>query len=85
MNAKISVLVICVKAVIYLVLYNLNDCTFKTTFHFKIRSLRKKCLYSELLCSLFSRIRSEYRHFLRGGSVYILIYKCIASYIKLEI
>ena len=29
MNAKISVLVICVKTIIYLLLYNLHDCTFK--------------------------------------------------------
>ena len=28
MNAKISVLVICVEAIIYLSLYNFNDCTF---------------------------------------------------------
>ena len=30
MNAKISVLVICVEAIIYLLLYNLHDCTFNT-------------------------------------------------------
>ena len=30
MNAKISVFVICVEAIIYLLLYNLRDCTFKT-------------------------------------------------------
>ena len=29
MNAKISVFVICVEAIIYLLLYNLHDCTFK--------------------------------------------------------
>ena len=29
MNAKISVFVICVQAIIYLLLYNLHDCTFK--------------------------------------------------------
>ena len=28
MNAKISVFLICVKAIIYLLLYNLHDCTF---------------------------------------------------------
>ena len=28
-NAKISVFVICVEAIIYLLLYNLHDCTFK--------------------------------------------------------
>ena len=29
MNAKISVFVICVEAIIYLLLYNLHDCSFK--------------------------------------------------------
>ena len=29
MNAKISVFVICVEAIIYFLLYNLHDCTFK--------------------------------------------------------
>ena len=29
MNVNISVFVICVEAVIYLLLYNLHDCTFK--------------------------------------------------------
>ena len=28
MNAKISVFVICVEPIIYLLLYNLHDCTF---------------------------------------------------------
>ena len=31
MNAKISVFLICVEAIIYLLLYNLHDCTFKDT------------------------------------------------------
>ena len=29
MNAKLSVFVICVEAIVYLLLYNLHDCTFK--------------------------------------------------------
>ena len=28
MNAKVSVFVICVRAIIYLLLYNLHNCTF---------------------------------------------------------
>ena len=32
MNAKISVFVNCVEATIYLLLYNLHDCTFKLAF-----------------------------------------------------
>ena len=37
MNAKNLVLVNCVKAIIYLLLYNLHDCTFKNN-----RNLEKK-------------------------------------------
>ena len=29
MNGKISVFAICIEAIIYLLLYNLHDCTFK--------------------------------------------------------
>ena len=29
MNAKISMFVVCVEAIIYFLLYNLHDCTFK--------------------------------------------------------
>ena len=32
MNAKMSVLVICVEAIMYLLLYNLHDCTFQQFF-----------------------------------------------------
>ena len=32
MNAKISVFAICVKTIIYLLLYDLHDCTFKYLF-----------------------------------------------------
>ena len=35
MNAKISVFVICVEAIIYLLLFNLHDCTFKVDATFK--------------------------------------------------
>ena len=35
MNAIFSVFVICVEAIIYLLLYNLNDCTFKYKDFFK--------------------------------------------------
>ena len=34
MNAKSSVFVICVEAVIYLLLYNLHDCTVNGKLHF---------------------------------------------------
>ena len=32
MNAKISVFVICVEAIVYLLLYNLHDCTFNISY-----------------------------------------------------
>ena len=32
MNAKISVLLICVEAIVYLLLYNLRDCTFNINY-----------------------------------------------------
>ena len=32
MNAKISVFIICVEAIIYLLLFNLHDCTFKFSY-----------------------------------------------------
>ena len=44
MNAKISVFVVCVAAIIYLLLYNLHDCTFNMhkyieTYLMEFRSL----------------------------------------------
>ena len=34
MNAKILVFVICIEAIIYLLLYNLHDCTFNMCVYF---------------------------------------------------
>ena len=47
MNAKISVFVISIEAIIYLLLYNLHDCTFKI---FMIRFLKDKMssIFSDL-------------------------------------
>ena len=39
MNVKISVFVICVEAIIYLLLYNLRDCTFNS----KMNLIFRKC------------------------------------------
>ena len=36
MNAKISVFVICVEAIIYFLSYNLHDCTFKNAKLFRV-------------------------------------------------
>ena len=38
MDAKISVFVICVEAIIYLLLYSLHDCTFKKQIGSKIKA-----------------------------------------------
>ena len=38
MNAKISVFIICVEAIIYLLLYSLHDCTFKKQTGSKIKA-----------------------------------------------
>ena len=45
MNAKISLIIICVEAIIYLLLYNLHDCTFKSETN---EIFEKKQLYIEL-------------------------------------
>ena len=37
MNVKISVFVTCVEAIIYLLLYNLHNCTFKMQIIFGIK------------------------------------------------
>ena len=37
MNAKISVLVICVETIMYLLLYNLHDCNFKSETNFSAK------------------------------------------------
>ena len=44
MDAKISVFVICVEVIIYLLLYNLHDCT----FNFQIIKLKGRgCFHQE--------------------------------------
>ena len=42
MNAKISVFVICVEAIIYLLLYNLLDCTFNEIMGLVIMKMKMK-------------------------------------------
>ena len=37
MNVTISVFVVCVEAMIYLLLYNLHDCTFKGELHLSFK------------------------------------------------
>ena len=49
MNAEISVFDICVEAIIYLLLYNLHDCTLKVAV---MKALNKKCLWQHLGCAV---------------------------------
>ena len=42
MNAKISVFVICVEAIIYLLFYSLDDWTFMTEFLMKVPKIMEK-------------------------------------------
>ena len=53
MNAKISVLVICVEVIIYLILGNLHDCAFKDRLLIskKISTCRKHMSFLNLLQS----------------------------------
>ena len=39
MNAKISMFVNCVEAMVYVLLYNLHDCTFKEQFRVNFKSI----------------------------------------------
>ena len=41
MNAKISVFIVCVEAIIYLLLYNLHHCTFKKNLPTKTLSFKE--------------------------------------------
>ena len=54
MNAKISVFAICVEAIIYLLLYNLHDCTFKS------RQI-KRMVESEYYLNLESESKKRYK------------------------
>ena len=60
MNTKLLLFVICVGVIIYLLLYNFHDCTFDWRKWRGTNTAKKKCLYSELFWSAFSRIRTEY-------------------------
>ena len=61
MNAKISVFVICIEVIIYLLLHNLHDCTFKnlilgirahiSAVDIGVRKFRRKTPVLESLCN----------------------------------
>ena len=65
MNAKISVFVICVEAIIYLLLYNLHDCTFKMFSVVFIQRYTVLIIYQFCLFSLsyqFCLLADQNRH-----------------------
>ena len=49
MNVKVSVFVTCAEAIVYLLLYNLHDCTFKDFFSKYDQIRRKLQIWSDLL------------------------------------
>ena len=59
-NAKISVFVICVEVIVYLLLYNLHDCTFKTFKIFLSEKNDLTCLKASLWSCFY---RKKYRWF----------------------
>ena len=55
MNAKISVFVICVEAIMYLLLHNLHDCTFNLNYHIDkfnlyLRLGNSNLVYMDIVC-----------------------------------
>ena len=74
MNAKISLFVICAKAIIHLLPYNLHDCTFKVIIKFNHKKMQshnyQDIIYQYIVCArkkidifmkcLYSRLDSPY-------------------------
>ena len=73
MNVKISVLVICVQAIVYL-LYNLHACTFKCSFtqvKKKNKSIHKKMsVQHEILKLMTNRLKKAFYLFSNCYSLY---------------
>ena len=85
MNAKISVFIICVEAIIYLLLYNLHDCTFKCllksimkmqnlhkTKHF-LRNRRFGCFFCGYYLKCTPVLKKLRRRFLKSVLFYVSI------------
>ena len=60
MNAKISVFVTCVKAIIYLLLYNLHDCTFNFNVYVNV-NISVKSLF-RITVSTYLNNKSGLKH-----------------------
>ena len=70
MNAKTSVFVLCVEVIIYLLLYNLHDCTFKgrdAENYIKSEGKQKnggiKAVWKWKNCSLKKKIHEKYKQY----------------------
>ena len=59
MNARISVFVICVETIIYLILYNLHDCTF---------NLASKICFSDADLKIVINYEQQHEDVLQGYS-----------------
>ena len=68
-NAKISVFIICGEAIIYLLLYNLHDCTFKDTI--KVYFLPRSYVLPRL------RRRVGYFFYIKFICVSVLVYQLL--------
>ena len=58
MNAKMSVFFVCVEVIIYLLLYNLHDCTFNSYTYHQCSSLQKQppeVFYKKSCSKIFSQ------------------------------
>ena len=66
MNEKISVFIICAKAIVYLLLYNLHGCTFKCCLARKDLALPRNAKFSIFA----SMSRSSYTYVLFMRSIY---------------
>ena len=62
MNAKISVFVIFAEVIIYFLLYNLHDCTFKKTINIILKEIyNDKEISTPLTELLFKKLISDFR------------------------
>ena len=75
MNAKISVFVICVEAIIYLLLYNLLDCTFNEIMGLVIMKMKMKNR-----SHWYNKIRPRLRH----GHKYTEYEKCFSEVFQFQ-
>ena len=59
MNAKISVFVTCDKVIIFLLKYNLRDCTFKIDFHLSLQHTKVKQHLSNIWSLIHEKVEQQ--------------------------